>query len=63
MGANPSEDVDEDVGLVAPPQDDVVMPVLMFACNRVTVSKAVDLILKYRGGNRKKFPLIVSQVC
>eukprot|EP00095_Tigriopus_kingsejongensis_P000546 snap_masked-scaffold212_size255419-processed-gene-1.10 protein:Tk00546 transcript:snap_masked-scaffold212_size255419-processed-gene-1.10-mRNA-1 annotation:"alpha- -mannosyl-glycoprotein 2-beta-n-acetylglucosaminyltransferase" len=43
----------------APP----VLPVLMFACNRVTVSRAVDLLLKYRGERTAQFPLIVSQDC
>eukprot|EP00096_Caligus_rogercresseyi_P012060 TRINITY_DN4945_c0_g1_i1.p1 TRINITY_DN4945_c0_g1~~TRINITY_DN4945_c0_g1_i1.p1 ORF type:complete len:440 (-),score=93.96 TRINITY_DN4945_c0_g1_i1:726-2045(-) len=39
-----------------------VIPVLLFACNRVSVSRAIDLLLKYRN-NSKKFPLIVSQDC
>jgi hypothetical protein len=39
----------------------VVIPVLMFACNRVTVTKALDLLLEYRT-DPIKFPIIVSQV-
>ena len=39
----------------------VVIPVLMFACNRVTVSKALDSLLKIRK-DKEKFPIIVSQV-
>ncbi len=38
-----------------------VIPVLMFACNRVTVSKSLDNLLKIRK-DEKKFPIIVSQV-
>ena len=38
-----------------------VIPVLMFACNRVTVKKALDSLLAYRK-NKEKFPIIVSQV-
>lgn len=35
--------------------------VLMFACNRPTVSKALDSLLKHRPDERR-FPIIVSQV-
>jgi hypothetical protein len=38
-----------------------VIPVLMFACNRVTVNVAIDSLLKARK-NPKQFPIIVSQV-
>jgi len=38
-----------------------VIPVLMFACNRVTVNIALDSLLKARK-NPEKFPIIVSQV-
>ena len=58
-GRNAEELPAEKVAPVVPPGD--VMPVLMFACNRVTVTKALDLILKYRT-NKEKFPVIVSQV-
>lgn len=50
-------------GEEAGPGLDGVMPLLMFACNRVTVTKAVDLILAIRGDRGRKFPLIVSQDC
>ena len=43
------------------PEPDVVIPVLMFACNRVTVSKALDSLLSIRK-DKHKFPIIVSQV-
>jgi hypothetical protein len=38
-----------------------VIPVLMFACNRVTVNLALDSLLKARK-DPNKFPIIVSQV-
>lgn len=38
-----------------------VIPVLMFACNRVTVNIAIDSLLKARKDSIK-FPIIVSQV-
>ena len=44
----------------------VVIPILMFACNRVSVSKAIEPLLQYRGDDparKSKFPIIVSQVC
>ncbi|ESO90960.1 hypothetical protein LOTGIDRAFT_217488 [Lottia gigantea] len=34
----------------------------MFACNRVTVSRSLDRLLKYRP-DAKKFPIIVTQDC
>jgi len=43
-----------------------VIPILMFACNRVSVTKAIDPLLKYRGDDparKAKFPIIVSQDC
>lgn len=40
----------------------VVIPVLVFACNRITVSKCLDELIKYRP-NPDQFPIIVSQVC
>lgn len=60
-GRNAAESVvvQEEPVVTIDPHD--VMPVLMFACNRITVTKALDLVLKYRT-NRQKFPIIVSQV-
>ena len=54
----------EEAVAAAPPQN-VVIPILMFACNRPTVRKALDPLLEYRGQDPariKKFPIIVSQV-
>ena len=45
--------------------ENAVIPILMFACNRVSVTKAIDPLLKYRGDDparKAKFPIIVSQV-
>lgn len=45
--------------------DDVnspVIPVIVFACNRVSVSRNLDALIKYRP-SREQFPIIVSQVC
>lgn len=39
-----------------------VIPVIVFACNRVSVSRSLDLLIKYRP-DREQFPIIVSQVC
>lgn len=44
--------------------DDVnfpVIPVIVFACNRVSVSRNLDALIKYRP-SREQFPIIVSQV-
>lgn len=37
------------------------IPVVVFACNRISVSKCLDNLLKYRP-NAHQFPIIVSQV-
>lgn len=44
--------------------DDVnkpVIPVIVFACNRVSVRQNLDALVKYRP-SREQFPIIVSQV-
>lgn len=38
-----------------------VIPVVVFACNRVSVSRSLDALIKYRP-SREQFPIIVSQV-
>lgn len=40
---------------------DFKLPILVFACNRVSVSKCLDRLLQYRP-DPDKFPIIVSQV-
>ncbi|XP_013415077.1 alpha-1,3-mannosyl-glycoprotein 2-beta-N-acetylglucosaminyltransferase isoform X2 [Lingula anatina] len=39
-----------------------VIPVLVFACNRITVKQNLDQLLKYRP-SAEKYPIIVSQDC
>lgn len=39
-----------------------VFPVLVFACNRVSVKKCLDNLVQYRP-SVEQFPIIVSQVC
>lgn len=39
-----------------------IIPVLVFACNRVSISKCLDNLVKYRP-NAEQFPIIVSQDC
>lgn len=39
-----------------------IIPVLLFACNRPTVRKALDLLVDYRP-SKEQFPIIVSQDC
>jgi len=39
-----------------------VIPVLVFSCNRVTVNRALDLLLTYRP-SKEQFPIIVTQDC
>ncbi|XP_073845135.1 alpha-1,3-mannosyl-glycoprotein 2-beta-N-acetylglucosaminyltransferase [Musca autumnalis] len=39
-----------------------VIPVLVFACNRVSISKCLDNLIKYRPSS-EQFPIIVSQDC
>lgn len=39
-----------------------VIPVVVIACNRVSISRSLDLLIKYRP-NREQFPIIVSQDC
>eukprot|EP00088_Acartia_fossae_P007455 TRINITY_DN13504_c0_g1_i6.p1 TRINITY_DN13504_c0_g1~~TRINITY_DN13504_c0_g1_i6.p1 ORF type:complete len:446 (+),score=71.52 TRINITY_DN13504_c0_g1_i6:169-1506(+) len=42
--------------------NETVIPVLLFACNRISVSKALDELIRYRP-DKQKFPIIVSQDC
>jgi len=39
-----------------------VIPLLLFSCNRPTVSRALDLLLSYRP-SKEQFPIIVTQDC
>lgn len=42
--------------------DDIKIPILVFACNRVSVTLCLDKLLLYRPDSNK-FPIIVSQDC
>lgn len=44
------------------PAKDPVIAVLLFACNRVTVKRNLDQLMKYRP-NMTMFPIVVSQDC
>lgn len=45
-------------------QKHAVIPVLVFACNRVTVKRNLDQLIKYRPANLTQFfPIVVSQDC
>lgn len=41
--------------------DGTVIPVLVFACNRVSVSRCIDQLIQHRP-NPDQFPIIISQV-
>ncbi|XP_055781673.1 alpha-1,3-mannosyl-glycoprotein 2-beta-N-acetylglucosaminyltransferase-like [Salvelinus fontinalis] len=45
---------------ISPPQ--VVIPILVIACNRVTVKRCLDKLLEYRP-SAELYPIIVSQDC
>jgi len=61
-GQKLAEDHKNNENLVQKSSSSLVIAVLMFACNRVTVSKALDSLLAYRK-DKAKFPIIVSQDC
>ena len=56
-GDDDIEEINNNVGGSRP-----VIPVLLFSCNRVTVSRALDLLISYRP-DKEQFPIIVSQDC
>ena len=57
---DPSKDLKSKDSL-APPKD-VKLPILVFSCNRGSVSRCLDGLLKYRP-DPVRFPIIVSQDC
>ncbi|XP_017484356.1 PREDICTED: alpha-1,3-mannosyl-glycoprotein 2-beta-N-acetylglucosaminyltransferase [Rhagoletis zephyria] len=68
---NPPEDEIGDSGkdppIVKPimthmPNGDPVIPILVIACNRVSIRKCLDNLVQYRP-NADQFPIIVSQDC
>lgn len=57
----------KEIEIVEPPKfslesQDGKLPVLVFACNRVSVTRCLDKLLQYRP-DPDKFPIIVSQDC
>ncbi|KAK9883953.1 hypothetical protein WA026_004891 [Henosepilachna vigintioctopunctata] len=42
--------------------NDLKIPILVFACNRISIAKCLDKLILYRP-NADKFPIIVSQDC
>ncbi|XP_065841920.1 alpha-1,3-mannosyl-glycoprotein 2-beta-N-acetylglucosaminyltransferase-like isoform X2 [Oscarella lobularis] len=40
-----------------------ILPILVLACNRPTVSRCLDLLLRYRAQSTASHPIIVSQDC
>ena len=59
--SSPSPPGDSSTPKIVTNNTTTVIPVLMFACNRVTIRKSLDLLLGIRK-DPKKFPIIVSQV-
>uniref|UniRef100_A0A6B2EET9 Alpha-1,3-mannosyl-glycoprotein 2-beta-N-acetylglucosaminyltransferase n=1 Tax=Phlebotomus kandelakii TaxID=1109342 RepID=A0A6B2EET9_9DIPT len=53
----PLEPVDD-----SPPFSGPIIPVIVFACNRISISNCLDNLIQYRP-NKKQFPIIVSQDC
>ncbi|KAM3956138.1 LOW QUALITY PROTEIN: acetylglucosaminyltransferase [Aphomia sociella] len=49
-------------GNVMPNTADVILPVLLIACDRVTVRRCLDNLVKFRP-DKETFPIIVSQDC
>ena len=55
-------DIDVDAKDIPKLPQNSVIPVLLFSCNRVTVSRALDLLITHRP-SKEQFPIIVSQDC
>lgn len=58
--------LDEEIRRTTTPRpiraEDTIIPILLIACDRTTVSRSLDLLIKYNP-NKKRFPIIVSQDC
>ena len=62
-GANDDDDDIDDVqDKAAAGTSKPVIPVLLFSCNRVSVNRALDLLISYRP-SKEQFPIIVTQDC
>ncbi|KAJ8980158.1 hypothetical protein NQ317_014653 [Molorchus minor] len=51
-----------DTNLLPPELQDVKIPVLVFACNRITITRCLDNLIRFRP-DPDQFPIIVSQDC
>ena len=56
------DDIDDVQDKAAGSSSKPVMPVLLFSCNRVSVNRALDLLISYRP-SKEQFPIIVTQDC
>ena len=56
------DDIDVEVKDIPKLPHSSVIPVLLFSCNRVTVSRALDLLITHRP-SKEQFPIIGSQDC
>ena len=62
---NVNRDSDNDDDIDVEPdkvQSKPIIPILVFSCNRVTVNKALDLLISYRP-SKEQYPIIVTQDC
>ena len=56
------DDIDDVQDKAAGSSSKPVIPVLLFSCNRVSVNRALDLLISYRP-SKEQFPIIVTQDC
>ena len=61
-GGGNEEEIQVDPRDIPKLQPGSVIPVLLFSCNRVTVSRALNLLINHRP-SKEQFPIIVSQDC
>ena len=60
---NSENDNDDDIDVEPDKvQSKPIIPILVFSCNRVTVNKALDLLISYRP-SKEQYPIIVTQDC
>ena len=61
-GGGDDDDINVDPKDIPKLPSSSVIPVLLFSCNRVTVSRALNLLINHRP-SKEQFPIIVSQDC
>lgn len=63
VGVAGEADLQKTVSLSLSPEDkSIVIPILVIACDRITVRRCLDKLLQYRP-SKELFPIIVSQDC